>query len=103
MNFMSIRRRRRRGRTGRQPKPIRIGMNPSIDRFIPYPQRRADPVYIDPTEIEVLRLVDLEGLSQLEAGHRMGVSRGTVWRLLQSARTKTPRALTEARQLIITQ
>jgi predicted DNA-binding protein (UPF0251 family) len=32
----------------------------------------------------------------------MGVSRGTVWRLLQSARKKTAQALTEGRQLQIT-
>jgi predicted DNA-binding protein (UPF0251 family) len=32
----------------------------------------------------------------------MGVSRGTVWRLLQSARRKTAQALTEGRPLRIT-
>lgn len=100
---MTMRRRRRRGRIGRQPKPVRLGVVPAVDRFLPYPQRRADPIYIDSSEIEVLRLVDLEGLSQEEAGDRMGVSRGTVWRLLQSARTKTSQALTEARPLVITQ
>jgi len=49
----------------------------------------------------VLRLVDLEGLSQEEAGERMGVSRGTIWRLLQSARKKSAQALTEARPLLV--
>jgi predicted DNA-binding protein (UPF0251 family) len=51
--------------------------------------------------VEALRLVDLEGLSQEEAGEKMGVSRGTVWRLLQSARKKTAQALTEGRPLFI--
>ena len=55
-----------------------------------------------PAELEVLRLVDLEDLSQEEAGRKMGVSRGTVWRLLQSARKKTSRAFTEARPLLVT-
>jgi predicted DNA-binding protein (UPF0251 family) len=36
--------------------------------------------------------VDLEGLSQEEAGERMGVSRGTAWRLVQSARKKIAQA-----------
>jgi len=49
----------------------------------------------------VLRLVDLEGLSQAEAGEKMGISRGTIWRLLQSARKKSAQALTEARPLLV--
>jgi len=57
---------------------------------------------IEPAEVEALRLVDLEGLSQEEAGKEMGVSRGTVWRLLQSARRKVAQALTEARPLKVT-
>lgn len=60
-----------------------------------------EPVSIEPAELECLRLVDLEGLSQEEAGTRMGVSRGTIWRLLQSARKKVARALTEGRPLRI--
>jgi predicted DNA-binding protein (UPF0251 family) len=43
--------------------------------------------------------VDLEGLSQEEAGEKMGVSRGTIWRLVQSARKKTTKALTVGRPL----
>jgi hypothetical protein len=49
----------------------------------------------------VLRLVDLEELSQEEAGQKLGVSRGTVWRLVQSARRKIAQALTEGRPLIV--
>jgi predicted DNA-binding protein (UPF0251 family) len=60
-----------------------------------------EPIYIEPAELEALRLVDLEGLSQKEAGEKMGVSRGTVWRLLQSARKKSAQALTEARPLLV--
>jgi len=47
--------------------------------------------------------VDLEGLSQEQAGTKMGVSRGTIWRLLQSARRKVAQALTEGRPLTVTQ
>lgn len=52
-------------------------------------------------ELEAFRLVDMEGLSQEEAGLRMNVSRGTIWRLVQSARKKTAKALTEGRSLQI--
>ena len=59
------------------------------------------PVYLEVAELEALRLVDLQGLSQDEAGEKMGVSRGTIWRLLQSARSKVAQALTEGRQILI--
>lgn len=44
-------------------------------------------------EFEAMRLCDLEGLSQIEAGARMRISRGTVQRLLESGRRKVARAL----------
>ena len=98
---MRWRHRRRRGRRGRFPKPISIGKVPPVDRFTPTPQGNLEPIYIEPAELEALRLVDLEGLSQEEAGERMGVSRGTVWRLVQSARRKTAQALTDGRPIRI--
>jgi len=98
---MSQRRRRRRGRRGRLPKPVKLEEVPRMEKFLPIPQRSEDPIYIEPAEIEVLRLVDLDGLSQEEAGERMEISRGTIWRLLQKARKKTVQALTEARPLIV--
>ena len=93
--------RHRRGRVGRFPKPITIEKAPTTDRFTPSPQGNLEPVYIEPAELEAFRLVDLEGLSQEEAGERMGVSRGTVWRLVQSARKKTAQALSEGRLIRI--
>ncbi|MCK4437684.1 DUF134 domain-containing protein, partial [Candidatus Bathyarchaeota archaeon] len=50
-------------------------------------------------EVEVLRLTDLEDLSQEEAGEKMGVSRGTIWRLQKRARTKIALALIEGRRI----
>jgi len=52
-------------------------------------------------ELEALRLADLEGISQEEAGIRMGVSRGTIWRLLHRARRKIAQALIEGRRIQI--
>ena len=57
------------------------------------------PIAVD--ELEALRLCDLEGLSQAEAGGRMGVSRGTVQRILASARRKTADALTGCKALVL--
>lgn len=95
------RRRRRRGNRGRLPTPVIIGKQPPAAAFVPQPSSEKPPILIEPAELEALRLVDMEGLSQEEAGERMGVSRGTVWRLLQEARRKTAQALTEGRRIQI--
>lgn len=52
-------------------------------------------------ELEALRLCDLLGLSQEEAGVKMGVSRGTVQRLLASARAKVADALVNGKALVL--
>jgi predicted DNA-binding protein (UPF0251 family) len=95
-------RRCRRGRRGRFPKPVIIPTPSKVEKFIPQPNTAATPILIEPAEVEALRLVDLEGLSQEQAGTKMGVSRGTIWRLLQSARRKVAQALTEGRPLTVT-
>ena len=94
-------RRARRGALGRVPIPVRIGFVPPFERFVPVPMKNPVPIQIEPPEFEVLRLIDFEELTQEEAGERMGVSRGTAWRLLQSARKKVIQALVEGRELII--
>jgi uncharacterized protein len=53
------------------------------------------------SELEALRLCDLEGLDQEQAGARMGVSRGTVQRLLKGARAKVVACLIDNRALHI--
>ncbi len=52
-------------------------------------------------ELEALRLCDLEGLDQEGAGERMGVSRGTVQRLLKSGRSTLVQALVESAAIVI--
>ena len=98
---MGWRYRHRRGRIGRLPKQVIIEKAPTTDRFTPSPEGNPESIYIEPAELEAFRLVDLEGLSQEEAGERMGVSRGTVWRFIQSARKKTAQALSEGRPIRI--
>jgi predicted DNA-binding protein (UPF0251 family) len=52
-------------------------------------------------ELEAMRLCDRDGLSQQAAGQRMGVSRGTVQRLLKRGRAKVVRALVGSRAILI--
>jgi predicted DNA-binding protein (UPF0251 family) len=58
-------------------------------------------IRLELSELEALRLCDLEAFEQEEAGARMGVSRGTVQRLLQRGRAKVVRALVESSALLI--
>lgn len=52
-------------------------------------------------ELEALRLADLEGLYQEDASAKMGVSRPTLGRILESARRKVAEALVLGRALHI--
>ncbi len=68
-------------------------------RSIPMPE--LDVLFLGEDELEALRLCDVEGLHQALAGDRMGISRGTVQRLLKSGRSKLVRALVENAALVI--
>lgn len=66
---------------------------------IPGRQLRHERIAHD--ELESLYLCDGLGLTQEEAGERMGVSRGTVQRLLVSARRKVALGLVEGVALCV--
>lgn len=69
-------------------------------RFVPRPRAFSEgTTFLNPKELEVLRLTDIEDLSQEEVGKRMGISRGTVWRTLQSARKKVADALVNGKEI----
>jgi predicted DNA-binding protein (UPF0251 family) len=89
-----------RGR-GRPPKPVSLGQVPTATTFTPNVVKNSSLVTLFASELEAMRLVDQQDLDQKDAGKKMGVSRGTVWRLLQSGRKKVVMALTENRPLII--
>ena len=50
-------------------------------------------VEFTPEELEALRLADIEGLTQVEAAERMGVSQPTFHRILKEARRKASMAI----------
>ena len=100
---------RGRGRGCRRGRPILPrNMNiPNFRQFVPVippeliENLNTQPIYIFFDEFEAVRLVDLEHLTQDEAGEKMNISRGTIWRLLQSGREKIVTALVEGRQFFI--
>lgn len=51
-------------------------------------------------ELEAFRLCDAEGLTQEEAGERMGVSRGTIQRIVTVARKKVATSLARGYSII---
>lgn len=71
------------------------------DHFLPEGAIGGDPIQIGTDEIEALRLVDYLGHDQEEAALSMGISRGTVWRCVDSGRRKLIAMVIEGRPLII--
>ena len=96
-----MRGRRRRGKYGRIPSPVYIDHTATIKAFNPEPKAHGEPLFLEPEELEAIRLTDLEELNQEEAGEKMGVSRGTIWRLLKRGRAKITLALIEGRRIEI--
>jgi len=75
-----------------------INKKPIPDYLLPFdknnnPIQTDEEIVLYPDELESLRLVDCQNLTQIEAGEKMAVSRGTIWRLLQNGREKIVRAL----------
>jgi predicted DNA-binding protein (UPF0251 family) len=65
------------------------------------PLRDLEQVVILRDELEAMFLCDAEGLTQEEAGKRMGVSRGTVQRLLAQSRKKAIEAVVLGKALMV--
>lgn len=87
----------------RPKKPRLCGCKMQGQAFKPTgtPLSQLAQISMEQDELEALKLSDYEGLFQEEAGRKMGVSRGTVQRLLGSARKKVAQALFEGAALIL--
>jgi uncharacterized protein len=72
-----------------------VEYNPGVSYFKPrgIPMDVLEEIRLKVDEREALRLADLEGLSQEEAGRRMGVSRATFGRIVERARRTVADAL----------
>lgn len=65
------------------------------------PMSQLESIQLSLSELDAMRLCDLEGLDQSQAGLRMGVSRGTIQRLLGRGRSKMVEAVLRNRALHI--
>lgn len=86
---------------GRPRKEIRIHKLPNVEKIVPQPMTSNEENTLTLAEYEALRLVDLEGLNQTEAGELMQISRGTIWRLLNSGRKKIMEAFVEGKSVVL--
>lgn len=64
------------------------------------PLSKLDRIELCRDELEALWLCDRDDLTQEEAGQFMGVSRGTIQRILATARKKVATALSEGQALV---
>lgn len=63
--------------------------------------RQIEEVRLTIDQMEALRLADLEGLSQEEAGAKMGVSRATFGRIIQRARRVVAEAIIHGKAILL--
>ena len=84
-------------------KDRRVQYPPSVVYFKPQgiPMVLLEQETLTVDEYEAIRLVDKDGLDQQEAAKRMGVSRATCARIVESARKKVAEALTEGKAIRI--
>jgi hypothetical protein len=86
---------------GRPLKEVHIERFPQVEKIIPEPCLTDEEIILTIAEYEAVRLVDYEGYNQTEAGELMQVSRGTIWRLLDSGRRKIIKTLINGQPLQI--
>jgi uncharacterized protein len=88
------------------PRPVRcrrVRLAPGCTYFKPagIPVRDLQEVVVALDEMEALRLADVEGIYHEQAADRMGVSRRTFGRIIESARKKVASALIQGMALRI--
>lgn len=80
----------------------RICAFPQTEAFCPSPcNDAAGQTTMTIDEYEVIRLIDLVGLTQQQCAKQMGVSRTTVTAIYDSARSKMADALVHGKRLLI--
>ncbi|MCC6094238.1 MAG: DUF134 domain-containing protein [Eubacterium sp.] len=86
---------------GRQEKTRRVGTIPEYTSFNPEGIPTGEEVTLSVDEFEVIRLLDLEHMTQSETADQMHVARTTVTAIYDRARTKLADSLVNGKQLRI--
>ena len=86
------------------PRPCkcrRICALPASKGMVPLETEAQESIELLLEEYEALRLIDLEGLTQQQCAHQMGVGRTTVTAIYSRARTKLADALVNQKRLLL--
>ena len=86
---------------GRKGRTRFVGIVPEFVGFVPDGIPTGDTVELAYDELEVIRLLDLEKMSQEEAAAHMGVSRTTVTGIYERARSKVADSVVNGTRLCI--
>lgn len=87
----------------RKPRRCCPSRRPSDNLFKPVgtPLSELQMVELEADELEAISLCDRDAMTQAEAGEQMGISRGTVQRLVVSGRKKIVEALLAGHAIVI--
>ena len=79
----------------------RTRFNPETTYFKPQgiPMRNLEEIQLEKDELEAIKLIDFENLSQTEAGEKMNISQSTLSRILKSARNKIAEAIIKGKAI----
>ncbi len=86
------------------PRPCKrrcVSGLPLSKKFGPLDRESKEVISMTVEEYEVIKLIDLEKLTQAEAAERLSVSRTTVQAIYQKAREKIAKALVEVKSIDI--
>lgn len=81
----------------------RVRFEPGVTYYKPrgVPLSELDEVELERDELEALKLHDVDGLEQVEAAKKMGVSQPTFGRILDKAYKKLAQAMVEGKAIRI--
>ena len=81
----------------------RVALLPQSDYFKPrgIPLSVLEQIVLTVDEFEAIRLADMEGMYQADAAEKMGISRQTFGRIIESAHKKIAEALVQGKALKI--
>ncbi len=86
------------------PRPCKrrcVSSLPNTNKFGPLDKQANEIISMGIEEYEVIKLIDLEKLTQNEAADKLDVSRATVQSIYKSAREKLAKAIVEVKTIHI--
>lgn len=84
----------------KKPRNCRCSFKGKAFKPTGIPMTEVKQIPLKRDELEALKLCDMDDLTQEQAGSKMGVSRGTIQRILSAARKKVAQALVRGAAIV---